>query len=498
MALVDILLIDPPYRSLKGITPDCGYHLGLAYLSAYLRREGFDVGIISGDTILDLPKSSFFSLTFNLKKYSEGQEMYQKVLRDENHLIWKKIIEMIQKNSPSTVGITYPTPAKHSVEKIASLAKTLDRHINVIVGGHHPSHSPIEVMRNKDIDFVVRGEGEIPLLALMRELKKQEPDLSQVPGIHWRDSDGSIRTNPDASQISILDTLPFPARDPVIDADYRRYRIHMMSTARGCPNHCTFCADRSFWHRKVRHRSVENVLQELRDIERTYRNLQFVDFTDGTFTYDRDFVEGFCQRMIEENMGVQWRCTARYDDLDNQILHLMKKAGCFALYLGVESGSERILEMTGRNLHVAEMVEKSKLIHNTGIFSMASVMFGIPGETKDDVDKTLALMRKLKADLFDVNSYIPLPGTPLYDLLGKEQKENIDWSKIAVKSLENYFNEAISLEDQKQALLEGYRIATKKKKRFIVRFLWSRLRRNIDRCFIKEDQRGFKRQWSDN
>jgi hypothetical protein len=79
------LLIDPPYRSLKGISPECGYHLGLTYLSAYLRREGFDVAIISGDTILDIPRSSF--LNFNVKKYSEGQELYQKILKDENHLV---------------------------------------------------------------------------------------------------------------------------------------------------------------------------------------------------------------------------------------------------------------------------------------------------------------------------------------------------------------------------------------------------------------------------
>lgn len=216
---MDLLLIDPPYRSLKGISPECGYHLGLTYLSAYLQREGFDVAIISGDTILNLPKSSFFS--FNVKKYSEGQVLYQKILKDENHCVWKMIYQIIQKNRPSTVGISYMTPTKGSVEKISSLIKEVDRQIKVVVGGHHPTHSPNEVMQNKDIDFVVRGEGEIPLLALMKELRKQEPDLSQVRGIHWRDSNGTVIGNPDASQILVLDTLPFPARDSIVDADYK-------------------------------------------------------------------------------------------------------------------------------------------------------------------------------------------------------------------------------------------------------------------------------------
>jgi anaerobic magnesium-protoporphyrin IX monomethyl ester cyclase len=488
---VDLLLIDPPYRSLRGMSPECCYNLGLTYLSAYLRREGFDVGIISGDTILDFPISPF--LRFNIKKYSEGQKLYQKILKDENHLIWKKIIEIIKKNSPSTIGITYPTPTKHSVEKIASLAKKLDRRIKVIVGGHHPTHLPLEVMQNKDIDFVIRGEGEIPLLALMKELKKEKPDLKRVQGIHWRDSNEAIIANPDASQISILDNLPFPARDSIIDANYKRHRTHMMSTARGCPYRCKFCADRSLWGGKVRRRSVENVLEEIKELIRTYPNLQFLDFTDGTFSFDRTFLESFCKRMIEENTSVQWRCTARYDNLDDEILSLMKKSGCFALYLGVESGSQRILNMTEKNIYIAEIVEKSRLIRKKGIVSLASVIFGIPGEMKEDADKTLILMKKLEVDIFDVNSYIPLPGTPLYDLLGEERTRNIDWSRGAFKSLENYFDEAISEVELKHAVIEGYRIAAKKRRRFIARFLWRRIRKNMNKWFGKENQSGVNR-----
>jgi len=231
-----------------------------------------------------------------------------------------------------------------------------------------------------------------------------------------------------------------------------------------------------------------NVLNEIKDLKRIHPNLKFLDFTDGTFNFDRTFLEGFCKGMIEENTGIQWRCTARYDNLDNEILSLMKKAGCFALYLGMESGSGRILEITEKNIHTAEIVEKSRLIRKKGIVSVASVMFGIPGEMKDDLDKTLSLMRKLEVDLFDVNSYVPLPGTPFYDLLDEERKRNIDWSRAAFKSLENYFDEAISEVELKHAVIEGYRIAAKKRKRFIVRFLWKRIRKNINKWFNKEDQ----------
>jgi anaerobic magnesium-protoporphyrin IX monomethyl ester cyclase len=391
------------------------------------------------------------------------------------------------------VGISYLTPVKYSVEKLAFLVKMVDKKINVIVGGHHPTHLPLEVMQNKNIDFVVRGEGEIPLLALMKELRKGVPELKRVQGIHWRDSNGTIIANPNASQISFLDTLPFPARDSIIDANYKRYRIHMMSTARGCPNHCNFCADRSLWGGKVRRRSVENVLNEIKELKRIHPNLKFLDFTDGTFNFDRTFLESFCKRMIEENIGIQWRCTARYDNLDDEILSLMKKAGCFALYLGMESGSGRILEITEKNIHTAEIVEKSRLIRKRGIVSVASVIFGIPGEMKDDVDKTLSFMRKLKVDLFDVNSYVPLPGTPFYDLLDEDQKRNIDWSRAAFKSLENYFNEAISKEEMKHAIIESYQIAAKKRKHFILRLIGRRIKENVINLIGNEDQSGVNR-----
>ncbi len=463
---MDILLIDPPYKSLKGVAPECGYNVGLASLASFLLEKGFSLKIINGDALLDLPPSSL--LDFNIKKYAEGQKLYSAILRDEKHDIWNRISQIIEKYNPLAIGITYFTPSKHVVYKVASIAKKLNKNIKVIAGGHHPSYCADEVMKNVDIDFVVKGEGENALLALMTEIKRGGANLANVQGIYWRDDHGKVIANPDATYIKDLDTLPFLARDAVFELDYRQYRTHRLTTSRGCPYQCTFCADKILWRGKVRHRSVENVISELEDLKNTYPDLKFVEFTDGTFTYDKNFVEIFCQKLIEKKINIKWRCTARYDDIDAGMLNLMKKANCFGLYLGVESGSERILEMVSKGISLKDIIEKSEMVQKIGIVSIASILIGIPGERKEDIRQTLDLMKRLKVDLFDVNSYVPLPGTPLYNVLSAEQK-NIDWSSVAFKSLDNYFNESVSRGELKKAMLEAYTIAERTKRRFVKR-----------------------------
>jgi len=137
-------------------------------------------------------------------------------------------------------------------------------------------------MQNQDIDFVIRGEGEIPLLSLVKEFKKASPSWDTVPGIYYRDRDGQVKNNSGVSLITNLDELPFLARDLVLNCDYDTYRVHCLSTARGCPYLCSFCADKKLWGGKVRRRSVNSVIKELKLIEDTYK-VNFVDFGDGTF-----------------------------------------------------------------------------------------------------------------------------------------------------------------------------------------------------------------------
>lgn len=463
---MDILLIDPPYMSLKGVSTDCGYHMGLTCLAAFLRSEGVDVGVVMGDLFQDFPHRKAWNV-IDYREYARGQERYAEALANKDHVVWKRLAEVIAKNRPRAIGVSYLTPARHSVEKVAALAKEIDKDIKVIAGSSHPTCCPEEVMQNQDIDFSISGEGEIALLRLVKEMLCDRPDWQSVPGLHYRGDGGNIHHTQAPPAIQDLDRLPFPARELVLNCDYARYRDHAISTARGCPYTCSFCADKELWRGKVRRRTIDNVIQELTLLMEHYRVSQ-VDFIDGTFTYDRVYLEDFCRKVISLDLGITWRCTARYDNLDEDLVKLMKKANCSALYFGMESGSNRILKATNKHMKAEDNIRVSNMVHDSGIFSVASILLGVPGETKEDLEATLKLMKTAKVDWFDVNSYVPLPGSALYES-AEERDRQVDWRKIAMKSYRNHFSGTMTHEEFNSYLDRVYEIANRVHRTTILR-----------------------------
>jgi len=465
---MEILLIDPPYSSLKGVSTDCGYNVGLTSLAAYLRNAGIDNGVLMGDLLMDFPSTDGW-LTTSLEDYAAAARDYEMIVSDKSHIIWKKLTDIVRQTKPTVVGISYLTPLRSAVERVASLIKETNPDIKVVVGSCHPTFCPEEVMQNPDVDFVIRGEGEIPLLHLVKELKKASPKLETVPGIYYRDRDGQVHSNPGVNLLANLDELPFLARDLVLNCNYDIYRVHCLSTARGCPYTCSFCADNRLWDGKVRRRSVDSVIKELRFLEDTYK-VNFVDFDDGTFTFDRKYLQTFCNTMINETLSIKWRCTARYDNLDEYLLQLMKRANCSGLYFGLESGSDRVLKAINKKTTVEQIIRVSEMVYESGIPSVTSVLLGLPEEGKEDMEGTLKLMETIKTDIFDVNSYVPLPGSRLWDSMNEEDKKNIDWRKAAYKSFDNYFSRSVSHDDLKRYLSQAYEIANKVRKKALVRF----------------------------
>ena len=465
---MDILLIDPPYTALKGVPTDCGYNVGLTSLAAYIRNEGIETGVLMGDLLMDLPPSDTL-LSASLKQYAAGQMQYETIVNDKTHVIWGKLTDIVSQTNPVAVGISYLTPLKCVVERIADLIRDIDRDIKIIVGSCHPTFCPEEVMVNPNIDFVIRGEGEIPLLHLAKELKKDSPKWETVHGIYYRDRNEQVQHNPSVNMFTNLDELPFIARDLVLNCDYDLYRVHCISTARGCPYTCSFCADRRLWGGKVRRRSVDNVIEEMRLLKDKYK-IDSVDFVDGTFTYDRGYLQTFCDIIINHKLNIKWRCTARYDNLNEDLLLLMKQANCSGLYFGLESGSERVLKAIDKKITVEEIIKVSEMVYNSGIPSVTSIVLGLPEEKKEDIEETLKLMKKVKTDILDVNSYVPLPGTRLYDSMSEEEKKNIDWRKVAFKSFDNYFSKNISRDDFRRYVSEAYEIANNVRRETLVRF----------------------------
>ena len=453
---MDVLLIDPPYMSLKGIATDCGYNAGLTSLAAYLRGHNIDTGILAGDLLLKLSDKRWTNYDF--KVYAAAQQDYEQTVADSNHPVWKSLAAYIGQTKPVLIGIAYYTPLQYVVEKVIRLVKDVNRDIKIVAGAFHPTFCPDEVMANKDVDFLIRGEGEIPLLHLAKEIIRGSSRWAEIPGIYYRDADGTVRNTKSPELIEKLDDLPFMARDAVINCDFNIYRDHCMISTRGCPYLCSFCGDKGLWGGRVRRRSVASMIAELKMLASKYKINQ-VDMVDGTFTFDKKYVIEFCNALIHNGIDINWRCTARYDNLDESLLKLLRKAHCQGFYFGLESGSNRILASVQKKFSVADIIRIDNMVYEHGFFSATSVLLGLPDETKEDMHQTLELMRRVKTTIFDVNSYVPLPGTPLYNAMAPQERENIDWRKVAMKSLNNHFCKTMSLSEFREILLEAYEIA---------------------------------------
>ena len=465
---MDILLVDPPYSSLKGVPTDCGYNIGLTSLAAYLRAGGVETGILMGDLLVDLPSADGW-LTSDLSDYAQRQSDYARAVDDETQIVWRRLSDLVRRYKPLAVGLTYLTPLEYSVGRIARLVKQIDPGIRVIVGSAHPTFCPQDVMLNPDIDFAVVGEGEIPLLRLLVEMKGTLPNWSSVPGIYFRNERGQLQGNPVPDLIHDLDSLPVPARDLVLNCDFHAYRAHSILTTRGCPYNCSFCADKRIWGGRVRRRSVANVIAELALLKNTY-DPELVNIQDGTFTFDKQYLEDFSKALINSGMNLKWGCTARYDNLDRQLLGLMKRAGCYGLYFGLESGSDRMLKMIDKKTTVKQILSVSNMAHDIGITCVTSVMVGLPDETKEDVEATLRLMSQVKTDIFDVNSFVPLPGSRLYDDYDGRRKRPCRLADDGYKSLDNHFSRHIAASDLRAYLREAYRIADEARQKTLLRY----------------------------
>lgn len=403
-----ILLIDPPFYRFIGYY-NRYFPLGLAYLAAVLRKDGHEVLICDADCNVNPSKMDFTRL-------EDSYPLYLEALKDDNHHVWKEMRERIHNFKPDIVGITVWTTFAASAFKIASLCKEYDRSVPVVMGGPHISIKHDEVMKIcSDVDFLIRGEGEKTFVELAKALESKDnaKDLKDINGISYRQN-GEIIHNPDREFIQYLDTIPFPARDLLLNKDsYNSEDMGLLMTSRGCPYNCSYCAT-SIWKRKTRYRSVDNVINEIKLVIDKYGTCQFT-FKDDSFTVNKKRVLELCDRLIKEKIKINWDCNTRVNLVDEELLKKMKKAGCNSIKVGIETGSEKILKLMNKNITLEQCRRAANLFRKVGIHWTGYFMMGLPSETKDDIDATLKFMKELKPDYASLSVYEPFPGTELFE-----------------------------------------------------------------------------------
>lgn len=278
--------------------------------------------------------------------------------------------------------------------------------IKILFGGIHATAMHQDVSENGFFDAIGVGEGELIVLDMIRDVERGE-----LKKIYF--SNGFIKD---------LDTIPFPDRT-LIEGNYGRgifaYRKTYISggteslmTSRGCPFNCAFCASNSMWNGKVRYRSVENIVAEIRQIVKSTGTKQFVLFDDN-MTLNRKRCLKLCDALKELN--IVWRCLLRADQLDAEICEAMAGAGCKEILPGIESGDQRVLDFLDKHLNVEEMLEGCKNAKKAGLKIRALFMIGTPGERTDTPELNRDYIQRLDFDMITLSTFMPLPGSPIWN-----------------------------------------------------------------------------------
>jgi radical SAM superfamily enzyme YgiQ (UPF0313 family) len=322
------------------------------------------------------------------------------------------------------VGVAMLTPLYlHSVKTFEAIKKALP-HIPTVVGGAHATIMAEETLQaNNTIDYAVVGEGEetiVDLVAVIKGNKKVE----EVPGLVYRNGVEIVR-NPDRKVIMDVDSIPWPARDslpmehyrPTVSY-YRRLPSYFVMAARGCPYRCHFCSQ--VIGKQTRIHSSERIIAEMEFLYSKYGAKEIVIEGD-TLTYNKRKTMELCEEIIKSKLHkkLAWVASTRVNCVDEELLRVMKEAGCWQLSFGVESGVQRLVDHINKKISLEQVERVFKMAHRIGIETRAFFMLGLPTESYEDSLQTIAFAKRLKTYWAQFTVTIPYPGTALFEMAKK-------------------------------------------------------------------------------
>lgn len=402
-----ILLIDPPYDRIVGLKSEW-FPLSLVSIATYLKSKDFpDVKVYHAEH----DNSNTYK---SIVQYSEDLLLYKKILKDDNHIIWQEIKNTIITFRPTVLGISVLSAKRDSALKIAKICKEINKNIVVVAGNHHATTNSDEILQDRNVDFVIRGEGEATFNDFLEELRSQHHDFKHIKGLSFRDGPIIIH-NEGREFIKNLDDIPYPDRNLIMGIEnYDPSQLGMVMTSRGCPYSCTFCGSMNMWHQKVRWRSLESVFSEIEELQNKF-GVRNITFMDDAFTINKKRLQEFCNQLLERKIDVSWSCLTRVDHIDDETIKILKKAGCTKVTVGIESGNDRILQLMDKKIDLKQVKEAVNILKKNKMYWAAFFMFGLPSETKEEMMDTLTFMKKIKPDWSYVSIFTPYPGTKMYD-----------------------------------------------------------------------------------
>lgn len=292
----------------------------------------------------------------------------------------------------------------------------------VAVIGIHTTALPQDAFtRAPRLDAVIRGEPELTVRELCAALAAGKA-VDGIAGLALM-REGELRINPDRVPVENLDDLPFPAYDLIrhdlYKMPYTDGNFLLVATGRGCPHPCTFCADHTYYGKKLRLRSAKNLVDELEHWGKAYGIREFLFWSEG-FTLSPPRAKAVAREIVARGLDIEWVCNSRVDDVDPEMLELFKKAGCKIVGFGVESGVQEMLDAMKKGTTVGQIRQAIDWAKAAGVQTAAHCMLGFPGETRATIQQTVDFVRSLKLDFAQFYCAVPFPGCDLYDWAKEE------------------------------------------------------------------------------
>jgi radical SAM superfamily enzyme YgiQ (UPF0313 family) len=395
---VKVILINPRSKNPHEYQQKCFAPINLLYLASSLESQGHTVEAIDANAL---------------------------GLEDE------AIIGRLQKFQPDIVGITLLSELLLQTHRLTRAIKNRVDGVKIVIGGPHANALPKKVLEEfESVDFVISGEGEESIRDLCRNIEYKDP-LNQVKGLHFRNG-GSIVSNWPVRSVEDLDGLNKPARHLLKDV-YKKKLYHIILlkqrpvdtiiTSRGCTFNCRFCCNNS---KEYRARSPQNVLAEI--VESYSRGISNFDIADADFTFDKARAIQIFEMIRKENLNISFRIKSRTDGVDEELVRKAKEAGAYLISLGMESGSQRILNAMAKGTKIDKNVEACGLVMKAGLKLNTGWIVGFPGETPETVEETVRLVTKIKPTTANINILIPYPGTDVYEEAKNNKTLVGDWS----------------------------------------------------------------------
>lgn len=398
------------------------------------------------------------------------------IVKDPQIYLRKEIREF----KPEFAGITSTTPLISKAGRAAKAIKEISKTTFVVAGGPHPSALPEEVLRMSEIDCVVRGEGDF----IFKSIVEKGPSRD-INNIFFKKDGQIISSDVQNDFIEDLDSLPYPAYELLDIQKYRQPRIvnrrsplAYLETSRGCWGRCIFC-NKNIHGFKVRMKSYLRVVDEMeRALGLGFKEIQVID---DIFTADMNRTYAICEEILKRKLKFSWypRGGIRVDRVDSRLLKIMKKAGCYRVPFGIESGSQRVIDSIGKNITLKQAKEAVAMAKEAGLETECYFMLGLPTEKEEDIRETIDFSIELDPDYAKFAIAIPLPGTAMFkemDAAGRIKTKDWDKYNFSISPKELYEHDLLSWE-----VIDNYYSLSHRKFYFRIGYIFSMLYKTLTR-----------------